>query len=245
MPPITDAEPGLGNEYGDWVGPEPRLTAFAPFGRAAAHYNPPVARRRTQPRQVPPVPAPEQIFVPHWDDDDGEIWDYLTLGQFTFAGTVRIQGEGPKLSVDKRKRKGANGSKLVTNGYDTSELKLVLRVWTKEHLEDYSALVSEVHPKRTGKPFALDVYHPTLALAKIDKVLVYGVGFLLPTGTHGLFESVLSCFEYQEPDATKNATQRVQHRPATNNEPAFDPFFHTQSDNPRSSPTPSATNSNP
>ena len=198
----------------------------------------------------------DQVFVPPWDmcdvsDDQyqeyyASVWDRITLGPFTFSGTCKIGGDGPKLSVDKRRKKGALVQKLVTNGYDTTELKITLRLWTAEQLEDYSALVSEVNPKRTGKPYAIEVYHPALALAKIQYILVYGVSFLLPSGQPGIYESTLSALEFlPQSESQRNATRSATQTPRLQQPPALDPVFHTQNDNPLLPATPSQTAANP
>lgn len=214
------------------------LTSSGPLAEDPRH------RHRPRPRPAAQLPA-NLVIVPHWDDpEEGFLWDIITLGNYSFAGTVRIEGEGPRLSVDKRRKKGATFTKLIANGYDTAELKIILRVWDKFHLADFEKFSSEVHPKRNREPVALDVYHPELALAQIDKVLIYGVGFLKETGTPGLRECVLSCFEYT-PESNKNATARVRHQPARVSQPELDPVFHTEHDAPLSIPTPSQTAANP
>jgi hypothetical protein len=188
---------------------------------------------------------PDAIIVPHWDDDDGELWDRITLGRYQFRGTVHIDGDGPALQLDKRKRPGANGARLVTKGYDLADFKIVLRVWTREHLEDFSALMPEIHPARTGQPIALDVYHPMLALVSINRALIYKVGLLKETGTPGLRECELGCAEYRPP-TNRNATQTV----AANRRLGtlqIDPIFDTsqERDNPNTVAPPSAQNVNP
>lgn len=272
--PITDAAPGgtrlvpygppqeaelrrslTPNEEVAWLLHPDRPYDYTQPGNMEPRHQAPVARRRPRHSPSPTSKDAERIIVPHWDDqvldaksgklvDVGALWDQIVINGFTFTGTVRIEGDGPKLSVDRHKKKGAVHTRLIANGYDTTELQIILRVWLKEHLEDFSALVSEINPKQSGVPYAIEVYNPMLELAKIKKVLVYGVGFLQATGTPGLRESTLRCFEFIEPTNKKtSATRRVTAAPARN--PNLDPFFHTTHDQPLASPSPSATSANP
>src|SRR4051812_39499038 len=63
---------------------------------------------RGRPRPRTQTVGTDMVIVPHWEDvDEGDIWDHVTLGPYTFSGTAKIEGEGPRLKVDHRRKKGA------------------------------------------------------------------------------------------------------------------------------------------
>jgi hypothetical protein len=215
-------------------------------GTPAPSIEHPARRSRRRPRNTGGNDIPDVVSVPHWDDADGGAWDRVIIGPYEFSGTVKVSGSGPKLQLDKRKHPGADGATIVSKGYELAEFTLTLRVWTQQHLEDFSELMGRVHPARNASARnALDVYHPALALLSITKMVVVSPGLLVPGDVPGLMECSLACMEYRPPSASRNATHRAT---VDNNSPstlALDQPFDTQSDDPNTTPPPSTTNAEP
>jgi len=169
-------------------GPDPHAQLHRP--RTAA----------TRTRAQEPPSFPDRIEVPYWDGPDGEVWDRLTINGRWYAGTVSVDGQGVSQKLDVRSPPGADGARLVHKGYEPASVELTLRLWTEAHLEDFSALLPQIHPRRRiGARSAIDVFHPALALLLIQRVVVRTVGLLRPSGTPGLFECKLTCLEYAPP----------------------------------------------
>jgi hypothetical protein len=201
-------------------------------------------RPRARARQRPPVTGnniPDMILVPHWDDDNGGVWDRITIAGIEFSGTCRVEGDGPKLDVQRRKRPGANGARIVTRGYKPAEFKVVLRVWTQEHLSDFSQLAVQLHQARAGlRPKSFELYHPALQLASITTAVISGIPLLKPTGTQGLFEAELDCIEDRDP-GSENVTQRPSRQRGLTSAIGtleIDERFRTANDNPNAVTSP-------
>jgi len=225
---------------------QPGLPAFLSYdsypARPAVHHRRHSPGRRPR-REVLPT-MPPLVFVPHWDQADGHLWDEITLDGISFAGTVKISGEGPSRDLDTRRARGRRGHTTRDTGPKAARFEITLQIWTEEHLDDFARIAAAYHPHRvTDGTHAVAVYHPALALALVDQVVIETFGFLTPASTHGLFTCALKVRQYMPPrtGTTGGTVTRPQRVSLADVQNGFPPV----SDNPNTVTPPSRGSAGP
>lgn len=105
--------------------------------------------------------------------EDPAAWSTCTIGGVKIPGLSIVDGKGFDNRVDRQKIPGSNGQRLVHVGYDPADFTIRTRVWTKEQLNSYLAVVTVVRPKKKGTPpTPVSVDHPTLTLWGVTSCLV-------------------------------------------------------------------------
>lgn len=121
-----------------------------------------------------------------WDGPPGPgrlgPWSTLILGGQVFPGAdgpddpracaVRLKG-AVRYRIDSQKVKGGSGHKLVTEGYDPTQLTAEVRMWRNEQWLAFIAFLPFINPKVQGnlrRSFSAE--HPYLAAYGISSVYI-------------------------------------------------------------------------
>lgn len=116
------------------------------------------------------------MTVPSFIGPTAYQWDDLWLGGVKFPGIARVTGSGIQRKLDVQRKKGAAGAKLKDEGDDPGTGTIELRMWTTAQFEEYQRLLPDINPrKRGGTKFVLDVFHPVLNLANINRIYMKGL----------------------------------------------------------------------
>lgn len=121
-------------------------------------------------------------------------WDRVYLGGLALPGIAVVRGSA-KRRTDKKRRSGVNGARVTHLGWDASELKITVRIWTAEQLDALQPMMGNFKPKSGKAPKPVDVYHPGLALLGIHTVEVLEVTFLERVAPDQ-FETTITCIEF-------------------------------------------------
>jgi hypothetical protein len=110
-------------------------------------------------------------------------WESVRLADVDLPGKCTVRsGKGRKLEV--HQAQGANVEQLNDLGAETDEVLIVCQMWMPAHLERYADLVKAIEVKGgpRGKPRALKIDHPGLALLGIDSIYVTHITVPEPVG---------------------------------------------------------------
>ncbi len=140
---------------------------------------------------------------------------------FTFPRmfrTVQIAGvESPGVAVvtgaeraygwDEKKGKGADGATTTYTGKDLAKPKVLLKLWTAEHILAWDAYRELLQSSIQGdKVTALEVFHPALDHNDISSCTIAKIGGLEHQGG-GLYHVTIELQEYRQPKAAGGTPQ--------------------------------------
>ena len=121
-------------------------------------------------------------------------WDRVYLGGLALPGIAVVRGSA-KRRTDRKRSSGVNGARVTHLGWDASELKITVRIWTAEQLDALQPMIGNLKPKSGKAPKPVDVYHPALALLGVHTVEVLEVTLPERVGPDQ-FETTISCIEF-------------------------------------------------
>lgn len=124
---------------------------------------------------------------------DGSEWDYVVLGGYTLPGILEeIPKAEPSRKADVKNAAGRDGATLTWQGYEPTDVTIKLLLWTEQHWEDWTKLLTFILP-RPGKPPAkpFSVYHPVLAAYGITEVAVLKTPTLERAGQPGVMRATI------------------------------------------------------
>lgn len=89
---------------------------------------------------------------------------------------------GIELSIDKKKSPGSDYHVLTGKGYEPRPIRIVLRLWRDlrsgiDWFEVYGQVHGALMPRAIDKRNAVSVYHPFLAMAGVNSIIVTKRGF--------------------------------------------------------------------
>lgn len=156
-----------------------------------------------------------------WDDPRGyeelldstkrNPWDVITFSGMATPGIAVVTGhKGGK--VDAKKEPGKDGAVITHQGYDPSQVDVLVRMWHPSHWQQMQQMVELLQPRK-GKPTAHDVFHPALAAWGIHRLYVTEI--LLPRevpNTKGMKEVPIICQEWRPGTQDKTATVQGPHQ---------------------------------
>lgn len=162
--------------------------------------------------------------VPFWDPVPGTLdpsnarfppWDVVRLAGQILPGLCAITG-GRAKRFDVKRVKGVNFATITHQGADPAQIKIVERIWTPQQLAALQLIMPILEPLNQGTQvqnaatFAVDIYHPALALRRITSVLIQRISILRPTpGVHGEWEQEIELLEYVPTKPKQNVTETV------------------------------------
>jgi hypothetical protein len=157
--------------------------------------------------------------IPFWGDSP-ESWDTVVIAGMWLPGTCSIKG-GVKRKHDRKGVAGNNGSTVTYLGDDEAEFRIMVRMWTDEHLSRFSAIIDALKSagavrgassattasssRQAGRQdssrfptVGVVVDHPALALYGIRKVHILGYTFPEAVGGEGvgIMEASIQCLEF-------------------------------------------------
>jgi hypothetical protein len=180
-------------------------------------------------QQNPPFDNPPDFFgldvgstpIPFWGDAVGSldpgnsqfpVWDVVLLNGQTLPGLCAVTGKRAK-RYDVKKSKGVDGATLTGQGFDLADIKIVERLWTREHLNALYVLMPVLEAPSSQVPgqvqSALQIYHPALALRSIFHVVIEHVSLLHPSSVRDVWEQEIQLKEYRPVKAAQNVTETV------------------------------------
>ena len=136
------------------------------------------------------------VFTPYWDDEPS-TWDYLQIEDKRFVGTVEAE---PARKLEDKSGAGSDGVRYTDKGFDAKDIKLKLKLWTRQHLEDWDSLIPKIKPdyKRRAASSPITISHPSLDQLGINRVIVQSVTNIRPDAKR-LYTVDITCKVYKPP----------------------------------------------
>ncbi len=133
--------------------------------------------------------------------DVPELWDVVFVGGAKSPGLVKVNTDGLKYNLDKKKGKGTQKRTVTFTGADGVDVKLKFRFWLSEHFDawaQYQNLFEYDPSKKNDK--AIDVTHPKLAFLGVHNFVTERIGPINEEGEgSGLFTVEVDLAEYAPP----------------------------------------------
>lgn len=157
---------------------------------------------------TPPVYEPS---VPDWEAGWWS-WDTVTLGNQDLPGIATVDIK-TKRKLDIKSAPGASGATITDQGYEPADVKISLRMWTREHLGMMEAMLKFISPKLSDITTAWDIMHPSTTLHGIVSVYIRGIDGP-KRDRDGTWTLDLDCVEWF-PSPKKNQTKTATKSKAT------------------------------
>jgi hypothetical protein len=137
--------------------------------------------------------------LPHWEDEP-DIWDTVHLGDMTLPGIATLTIERGR-KADKKAAKGKQKATVTVQGYEAADVKITLRLLSREDLRALNELLPRIEPipdKGTAtEADAYDLAHPVAAMRGVNSILVLKIDG--PTLQDGIMSITFTCIEFEAP----------------------------------------------
>lgn len=123
------------------------------------------------------------------------FWDLLILGGEPFPGI-------PQVSVSKSRKvqlsspKDSDGLTLSDNGYDGAKIKVTLRLWEDEQIDDLYRLLPRFDPSVGDLSVPVEILHPVTWLAGIEYVYITKWDLSSPRSAGGEFSPAFEAVQW-------------------------------------------------
>ena len=133
------------------------------------------------------------MAIPFWYEEP-DTWNTVVIGPYTLGPPLFVC-KVPRFRVcfviNKNKASGRSGGRPISRNLDVNEFQIQVQFGTKEAFAKWEEIMNTLVPQKDpSKQAAYSIYHPVLALVKIDSVIVKNVspGFL---DDYGVFTAEL------------------------------------------------------
>jgi hypothetical protein len=151
-------------------------------------------------------------IVPFWVDDPVS-WDALYITGKSAPVIVDNLDVTRGFRVDKKEGPGVNGGVVTFKGKKLPDVKIRLKLWTRNHLLKLSQLIFSIYEKKTAGE-AFDIQHPILAVNGIGALTIETTRGPTKPNDDGISFFEMDCNVHSPPppkpvaDATKTPTAK-------------------------------------
>lgn len=160
--------------------------------------------RWTNLRPAQPTKAPPDFWDPYGRPEDYSAnrispWNVVLLNGMSLPGVATVSAPQRHQKIDLRQIPGADGTAASNLGTEPAVVNVRLELWTPEHLGAWKNIWVPLLEPRAGSPSpgAFPIYHPALAIHRINTVYLKSVGLIQPGRAFGVFEVTLQLWEWK------------------------------------------------